>query len=183
MREKIVTDKERSREILEGLVEEMESRYRLFAAARARDLPTYNAKSSRESRLPMVFLVHDEFADWMLDDEYKSAVGAAVQRLGVKARAAGIHLMFAAQRPDKDVMPMQLRENLGNRLILKVASEATSKIALDRPGAELLLGRGHLAAKLNGEQGLVFAQAPLLSDQDIEAAVAAITLDNATKVD
>lgn len=97
-----------------------------------------------------------------------------MQRLGVKARAAGIHLIFAAQRPDKDVMPMQLRENLGNRLILKVSSEATSKIALDRPGAELLLGRGHLAAKLNGEQGLTFAQAPFLSDQDIEAAVAAI---------
>jgi S-DNA-T family DNA segregation ATPase FtsK/SpoIIIE len=178
MREKIVTDKERSREILEGLVEEMENRYRLFAAARARDLPTYNAKSDPEIRLPMVFLVHDEFADWMLDDEYKSAVSAAVQRLGVKARAAGIHLIFAAQRPDKDVMPMQLRENLGNRLILKVASEATSKIALDRPGAEMLLGKGHLAAKLNGEQGLIFAQAPFLSDQDIEAAVAAICADN-----
>jgi S-DNA-T family DNA segregation ATPase FtsK/SpoIIIE len=125
----------------------------------------------------MLFLVHDEFADWMLDDGYKGAVSAAVQRLGVKARAAGIHLIFAAQRPDKDVMPMQLRENLGNRLILKVASEATSKIALDRPGAELLLGKGHLAAKLNGEQGLVFAQAPFLSDQDIEMAVAAIRRD------
>lgn len=183
MRERIVTDKERAREILEGLVEEMENRYRLFAAARARDLATYNAKSVPENRLPMVFLVHDEFADWMLDDEYKSAVSAAVQRLGVKARAAGIHLIFAAQRPDKDVMPMQLRENLGNRLILKVASEATSKIALDRPGAELLLGRGHLAAKLNGEQGLVFAQAPFLSDQDIEAVVTAITLDNASQAD
>jgi len=66
---------------------------------------------------------------------------------------------------------------LGNRLILKVASEATSKIALDRPGAELLLGKGHLAAKLNGEQGLVFAQAPFLSDQDIEIAVDAISRD------
>ena len=178
MREDIITDKERSRETLEGLVGEMEGRYRRFAAARARDLPTYNAKSAPEDRLPMVFLVHDEFADWMLDDEYKSAVGAAVQRLGVKARAAGIHLIFAAQRPDKDVMPMQLRDNLGNRLILKVASEATSKIVLDRPGAELLLGRGHLAAKLNGEQGLIFGQAPLLSDQDIEAAVADIRTDN-----
>jgi S-DNA-T family DNA segregation ATPase FtsK/SpoIIIE len=156
----------------------MENRYRLFAAARARDLPTYNAKSAPESRLPMVFLVHDEFADWMLDDEYKSAVSAAVQRLGVKARAAGIHLIFAAQRPDKDVMPMQLRENLGNRLILKVASEATSKIALDRSGAELLLGRGHLAAKLNGEQGLVFAQAPYLTDNDIVLVVEAICTDN-----
>ena len=178
MREEIVTTKEKASDVLEALVQEMEDRYRAFAKARARDLPTYNSKVSEQERLPMVFLVHDEFADWMLDDAYKAAVGAAVQRLGVKARAAGIHLIFAAQRPDKDVMPMQLRENLGNRLILKVSSEATSKIALDRPGAELLLGRGHLAAKLNGEQGLAFAQAPFLSDQDIEAAVAAIAADN-----
>ncbi|WP_260466003.1 FtsK/SpoIIIE domain-containing protein [Stutzerimonas stutzeri] len=178
MRDEIVTTKEKAAEVLDALVQEMEDRYRAFAKARARDLPTYNSKVSIEERLPMVFLVHDEFADWMLDDAYKAAVGAAVQRLGVKARAAGIHLIFAAQRPDKDVMPMQLRENLGNRLILKVSSEATSKIALDRPGAELLLGRGHLAAKLNGEQGLVFAQAPFLSDQDIEAAVVAIRADN-----
>lgn len=178
MRDEIVTTKEKADEVLEALVQEMEDRYRAFAKARARDLPTYNSKVTAEERLPMVFLVHDEFADWMLDDAYKAAVGAAVQRLGVKARAAGIHLIFAAQRPDKDVMPMQLRENLGNRLILKVSSEATSKIALDRPGAELLLGRGHLAAKLNGEQGLVFAQAPFLSDHDIEAAVAAIRADN-----
>lgn len=178
MRGEIVTTKDMATEVLESLVQEMEDRYRAFAKARARDLPTYNSKVSETERLPMVFLVHDEFADWMLDDAYKAAVGAAVQRLGVKARAAGIHLIFAAQRPDKDVMPMQLRENLGNRLILKVASEATSKIALDRPGAELLLGRGHLAAKLNGEQGLVFAQAPFLSDQDIEMAVAAIRSDS-----
>jgi len=181
MRDEIVTTKEKASEVLDALVEEMEDRYRAFAKARARDLPTYNSKVSTEERLPMVFLIHDEFADWMLDDAYKSAVGTAVQRLGVKARAAGIHLIFAAQRPDKDVMPMQLRENLGNRLILKVSSEATSKIALDRPGAELLLGRGHLAAKLNGEQGLVFAQAPFLSDQDIEAAVAAIRADNSSQ--
>lgn len=182
MREKIIVTRERSTEVLSGLVDEMERRYTLFATTRARDLTTFNAKSLPEARLPMLFLVHDEFADWMLDDGYKGAVSAAVQRLGVKARAAGIHLIFAAQRPDKDVMPMQLRENLGNRLILKVASEATSKIALDRPGAELLLGKGHLAAKLNGEQGLVFAQAPFLSDQDIEAAVAAISSDQGSPI-
>lgn len=178
MREPIVSTRERAAEILSGLVEEMETRYRTFAAARARDLATYNAKTPAENRLPMIFLVHDEFADWMLDDAYKAAVGAAVQRLGVKARAAGIHLIFAAQRPDKDVMPMQLRENLGNRLILKVASEATSKIALDRPGAELLLGKGHLAAKLNGEQGLIFAQAPFLNDDDIAEAVRVVVSDS-----
>lgn len=177
MREDIVTTKEQARKVLASLVDEMEERYKLFAKVRARDLATYNAKVMPNEMLPMVFLVHDEFADWMLDDGYKTAVGAAVQRLGVKARAAGIHLIFAAQRPDKDVMPMQLRENLGNRLILKVASEATSKISLDRPGAEMLLGRGHMAAKLNGEQGLLYAQAPFLSDDDIILAVEAICFD------
>ncbi|WP_434782334.1 FtsK/SpoIIIE domain-containing protein [Ferrovum myxofaciens] len=178
LREAIITTRERAVQVLNGLVEEMEERYRIFAVSRARDLSTYNAKSLPEDRMPMVFLVHDEFADWMLDDGYKGTVSAVVQRLGVKARAAGIHLFFAAQRPDKDVMPMQLRENLGNRLILKVSSEATSRIALDRPGAEMLLGKGHLAAKLNGEQGLIFAQAPYLSDDDIVSAVEAIRVDN-----
>lgn len=178
LREPIITTRERAIEVLKALVEEMEERYRMFAVARARDLPTYNAKVAPADRLPMVFLVHDEFADWMLEDSYKQLVSAAVARLGVKARAAGIHLFFAAQRPDKDVMPMQLRENLGNRLILKVSSEATSKIALDRPGAEMLLGKGHLAAKLNGEHGLLFAQAPFLSDADISSAVTAIKADD-----
>jgi len=178
LREPIITTRERSIEVLGHLVDEMEMRYRTFAVARARDLSSFNAKVPSEERLPMVFLIHDEFADWMLDDNYKSTVSATVQRLGVKARAAGIHLFFAAQRPDKDVMPMQLRENLGNRLILKVSSEATSRIALDRPGAEILLGKGHLAAKLNGEQGLIFAQAPFLSDEDILAVVESIKRDD-----
>jgi DNA segregation ATPase FtsK/SpoIIIE, S-DNA-T family len=181
LREPVVTEKARATDVLTSLVEEMESRYRTFAGARVRDLATYNASAAPADRLPMVFVVHDEFADWMLDDEYKSAVSAAVQRLGVKARAAGIHLFFAAQRPDKDVMPMQLRDNLGNRLILKVASEATSKIVLDRAGAEQLLGRGHLAARLSGEQGLVYAQAPFLSDPDIVEAVDAIKRDDALR--
>lgn len=176
--EPIITEKQRAAEVLDDLVNEMESRYRVFAAARVRDLSTYNATRVPSEQLPMMFLVHDEFADWMLDDSYKSLVSSAVQRLGVKARAAGIHLFFAAQRPDKDVMPMQLRDNLGNRLILKVASEATSKIVLDRSGAEALLGRGHLAAKLSGEHGLVYAQAPFLSDSDITEAVEAIKQDN-----
>lgn len=181
MRGPIVIDKAQATTILEELVQEMESRYQQFHNVRANNLTSFNAKSPPNARLPLIFLVHDEFADWMLDDVYKKAVSAAVQRLGVKARAAGIHLIFAAQRPDKDVMPMQLRDNLGNRLILKVASEATSKITLDRSGAELLLGKGHMAAKLTGEQGLVFAQAPFLTELEIEMAVAAIVGDNANR--
>ena len=69
----------------------------------------------------------------------------------MKARAAGIYLVFAAQRPDANVMPMQLRANLGNRLVLRVDGEGTSDIALGEKGAERLLGKGHLAAKLEGE--------------------------------
>ena len=107
------------------------------------------------------------------------AVTASVSRLGVKARAAGIHLIFAAQRPDANVMPVQLRDNLGNRLILKVASIGTSEIALGVKGAEQLLGLGHLAARLSGEVGIIHAQAPFLSDDDIERVVEAIIVSDA----
>jgi S-DNA-T family DNA segregation ATPase FtsK/SpoIIIE len=154
-----------------GLVVEMERRYELFRAQGARDLRSFNVSAAPTDRLPMLFLVHDEFAEWMLTEDYKDAVAANVQRLGVKARAAGVHLIFAAQRPDVNVMPMQLRDNLGNRLILRVASVGTSEIALGIKGAESLLGLGHLAARLNGEPSIVFAQAPFLSDEDIVRAV------------
>ncbi len=170
----IVVDQARAKDELERLVGEMERRYELFRASGVRDLRAFNVAAAPSERLPMLFLVHDEFAEWMLTDDYKEAVAANVQRLGVKARAAGIHLIFAAQRPDVNVMPMQLRDNLGNRLILKVASVGTSEIALGVKGAESLLGLGHLAARLNGEPGIVFAQAPFLSDGDIDRAVEAI---------
>lgn len=170
----IIVERERAVEVMESLIGEMERRYEVFRAGGVRDLRGYNSKVDVAQRLPMIFLVHDEFAEWMMIDEYKMAVTTSVQRLGVKARAAGIHLIFAAQRPDANVMPMQLRDNLGNRLILKVASIGTSEIALGQKGAETLLGHGHLAARLNGEQGIVFAQAPFMNDEDIDRAVAGI---------
>ena len=114
--------------------------------------------------MPTIWLIHDEFAEWMMVDEYKEAVSTTVQRLGVKARAAGIHLIFAAQRPDANVMPMQLRANLGNRLILRVDGEGTSEIALGDKGADKLLGKGHLIAKVEGETGLIYAQVPLANE-------------------
>ena len=170
----IVVDQSRARDELERLVLEMDRRYELFRAKSVRDLRSHNVEVPPGERLPMLFLVHDEFAEWMLTEDYKEAVTANVQRLGVKARAAGIHLIFVAQRPDANVMPVQLRDNLGNRLILKVASVDTSEIALGSKGAESLLGLGHLAVRLNGEPGIVFAQAPFLSDGDIGRAVDAI---------
>jgi len=176
----VIVDQVRAVEVMEGLVREMEQRYELFRTHGARDIRAYNTKAAAADRLPVIFLVHDEFAEWMLTEDYKSAVTANVSRLGVKARAAGIHLIFAAQRPDANVMPMQLRDNLGNRLILKVASVGTSEIALGVKGAEQLLGLGHLAARLSGEPGIIYAQAPFLSDDDIDCAVDAIIAGDAS---
>jgi S-DNA-T family DNA segregation ATPase FtsK/SpoIIIE len=147
---------------LSNLVAEMDRRYVRFRGARVPNLTAFNAKVSAGERLPTLWLIHDEFAEWMLTDDYKDAVANVVQRLGVKARAAGIHLVFAAQRPDANVMPMQLRANLGNRLILRVDSEGTSEIALGEKGAERLLGRGHLLARLEGERDLCYAQVPFV---------------------
>ena len=103
----------------------------------------------------------------MMMNELRDAVDLYVSRLGVKARAAGINLVLITQRPDKDALPMQLRANLTNRLVLKVADKRNSMLVLDEPGAERLLGRGHLAAKLSGEGRVILAQVPFASEEEI----------------
>jgi len=90
------------------------------------------------------------------------------------ARAARIFLVFAAQRPEDRAMPVQLRDNLGNRLVMRVESPGTSMIALGEEGAERLLGRGHLAARLQGEDRIIYAQVPILSPDQMALTVAAI---------
>lgn len=165
--EGIIDDQNKATQILEDLVVEMNDRYQKFKEIKVNNLKDYNAKVTDSKKLPLIFLIHDEFAEWMLVDEYKSAVSSIVQRLGVKARAAGIHLIFAAQRPDANVLPVQLRDNLGNRLILRVESIGTSEISLGEKGAEKLLGKGHLAARLQGEAGLIFGQVPFLSSHQL----------------
>ena len=165
----IIESPDKALTVLRAVVEEMDRRYRLFREARAKDLRAFNRARGDEERLPTVWVVHDEFAEWMLVDEYKDEVASIVGRLGVKARAAGIYLIFAAQRPDKNVMPMQLRANLGNRLVLRVDSEGTSELSLGQKGAEHLMGKGHLAARLEGDQDLCFAQVPYVEEDFLEA--------------
>ena len=153
--------------VFESLVGEMERRNQLLAASGATKLAQYNRKAVAAERLPRIWLFHDELADWMLIDEYRDAVETNVTRLGVKARAAGINLVLVTQRPDKDALPMQLRANLTNRLVLKVADKRNSELVLDEAGAERLLGRGHLAAKLSGEGKVILAQVPFASEHEI----------------
>lgn len=166
--EGIIDDRNRAMQILEYLVNEMDERYRKFKDYNATNLFEYNFKVADHEKLPVIFMIHDEFADWMQIDEYKQAITSTVQRLGIKARAAGIHLIFAAQRPDANVFPPQLRDNLGNRLILRVESVGTSEIALGAKGAEKLLGKGHLIARLQGESSLIYAQVPFIDKDTVQ---------------
>jgi DNA segregation ATPase FtsK/SpoIIIE, S-DNA-T family len=159
---------------LNQLVIEMDRRYKVLKENKVANIFDLNAKAEPSERLPFLWVIHDEFAEWMMTTEYADTVSDIVSRLGVKARAAGIFLVFAAQRPDSHVMPMQLRANLGNRLVLRVDGEGTSEIALGEKGAERLLGKGHLAAKLEGESEIVFAQVPFVSPDAISDLVTAV---------
>jgi S-DNA-T family DNA segregation ATPase FtsK/SpoIIIE len=171
----IIEEQGQAIQTLNGLLVEMDRRYSVIKANRCANIFELNRKKDATERLPCLWVIHDEFAEWMMTDSYSQTVANVVSRLTVKARAAGIFLIFAAQRPDNLVMPMQLRANLGNRLILRVDSEGTSEIALGgEKGAERLLGRGHMAAKLEGHVGLIYCQVPMLSAEEISKIVAAI---------
>lgn len=163
----LITEQDEAIHALEELVAEMERRNRLLAEAGVTKLDNYNRKVPPSQQLPRIWLFHDELADWMMINEYRDAVDLNASRLGVKARAAGINLVLITQRPDKDALPMQLRANLTNRLVLKVADKKNSMLVLDEPGAERLLGRGHLAAKLSGEGRVILCQVPFADEEEI----------------
>lgn len=168
----LIDDQEVAIRRLSELVVEMDRRYAVLRENRCANIFELNKKEKATERLPFIYVIHDEFAEWMMTDHYRDTVTSVVSRLGVKARAAGMFLIFAAQRPDSNVMPMQLRANLGNRLILRVDSEGTSEIALGERGAERLLGKGHMVAKLEGSPNLIYGQVPFVSSDDIALLVA-----------
>ncbi len=160
----IITEKDLAIEKLHDVVEEMERRYSLFQETGVNDLTKYNNKI--DIKLPRIVLIFDEFADWMLDDEFKKSASDTIQRLAGKARAAGIHLVVSTQRPDNTVVPMILRANLGAKFALRVDTEKNSNIIIDEPGAEKLLGYGHLIAKFAGEK--LYVQSAFMADDYID---------------
>ena len=167
----LVTTQAEAQETLKDLVAEMESRYATITQT-APNIDRYNAKLPPEKRMPRVYVFHDELGDWMADKDnkdYRETVGSYVARLGMKARAAGIHLFLILQRPDKDALPGPIKANMNNKICLRVSSGTNSRIVLDEGGAEMLLGKGHFAAKLANEQpanqqSLIYGQAPFLDD-------------------
>jgi S-DNA-T family DNA segregation ATPase FtsK/SpoIIIE len=142
---------------LDDLVAEMEARYERFDRARVENIDDYNEIAGE--RLARRVVVVDEFQDLLADKATRQAFLDGIKRLGAKARAAGIHLICATQRPDRNTVPGEIKANLGGKIALKVQAMVNSRIILDQPGAERLLGRGDLLADLG--HGLVRAQAPL----------------------
>jgi DNA segregation ATPase FtsK/SpoIIIE, S-DNA-T family len=147
--------------IIERLVDVMEERYRLFEKAHVSDIREFNEGRKAEECLERKIVVIDEFQDLTAEKASATPFFAGVKRLGAKARAAGVHLILATQRPDKDVVPPLLKTNLAGKIALRVATATNSRIILDEGGAERLLGKGDLLANLG--HGLVRAQAPLVA--------------------
>ena len=153
MAHEIITDQDEAEQVLNTIVAEMDRRYELIKARRVPKISEYNDIVPPRDRLPYIFVIHDEMADWMASsDEYRRVIQSTMTRLASKARACGIHVVMIAQRAAQDAIPPGIRDNLGNRLILKVASEAGSNLALGMRGAERLLGKGHLAARPAGDK-------------------------------
>lgn len=142
---------------LDDLVGEMEDRYERFERAHVQDIDDYNEVA--KEKLARRVVVVDEFQDLIAEKATRQAFLDAVKRLGAKARAAGIHLVCATQRPDRNTVPGEIKANLGGKIALRVQAAVNSRIILDQAGAEQLLGRGDLLADLG--HGVVRAQAPM----------------------
>ncbi|MFB2918088.1 DNA translocase FtsK [Aerosakkonema funiforme] len=140
----VVKDSESAISLMNELVTEMEERYRLFEAAGCPDISYYNLQASKP--LPRIVCIFDEYADFMAEKEIRNALELCIKRLGAMARAAGIHLIVATQRPEAKVVTPLIRSNLPGRIALRTASEADSVIVLggDRKAAAYLLGKGDL---------------------------------------
>jgi len=169
---KVETDIERILGVLRWVVVEMEHRYRLLEGAHARDLETYNRRLSRKKEgnpLPRIVVLIDELADLMMSAPDQTEHNLV--RLAQMARATGIHLIVATQRPSTDVVTGLIKANFPSRLAFAVASGVDSRVILDTTGAESLLGRGDMLF-LNPEVGNpVRAQGVMITDMEIERLV------------
>ncbi|MBO4374134.1 MAG: DNA translocase FtsK 4TM domain-containing protein [Lachnospiraceae bacterium] len=164
----VVTDPQKAAGALMWGVGEMEKRYRLFAEYAVRDLAGYNAKAVKEGKdpIPKLVIIVDELADLMMSA--KSDVENSIVRLAQKARAAGIHLIIATQRPSVDVITGLIKANMPSRIAFTVTSGTDSRTILDMVGAEKLLGRGDMLFHPVGYPKPARVQGAFVSDGDVE---------------
>lgn len=174
----VVTNPRKASRALQKVVDEMENRYELFSKVGARNIAGYNAKVAeynasqpeyKQIPLSLIVVIVDELADLMM--VASKEVEDAIIRLGQKARAAGIHMILATQRPSVDVISGLIKANVPSRIAFAVSSGTDSRTILDENGAEKLLGRGDMLFKPIDENHPVRLQGSFISDEDVERIV------------
>ncbi len=173
----VVTDPKKASQALKKVVSEMERRYELFSHTGTRNIEGYNEYIERHNEtaevkqplLPYIVVIVDELADLMM--VASSDVEDSITRLAQMARAAGIHLIIATQRPSVDVITGVIKANIPSRIAFSVSSQTDSRTILDMGGAEKLLGRGDMLFLPVGASKPVRVQGAFVSDQEVEAVV------------
>jgi S-DNA-T family DNA segregation ATPase FtsK/SpoIIIE len=168
----VVTDPRRASLALKQVVREMEKRYELFSKSGTRNIESYNQhvqNTGKGERLPFIVVIVDELADLMM--VAAGDVEDSITRLAQMARAAGIHLILATQRPSVDVITGVIKANIPSRIAFGVSSQVDSRTILDTAGAEKLLGRGDMLFVPVGANKAIRIQGAFLSDEEVEAVV------------
>lgn len=170
----VVMEPKKAASALRWLVAEMERRYQLLATRKARNVDTYNSKTAKikdslpedeDLQLPHIVVVIDELADLMMTASRD--IEECIARLGQMARAAGIHLILATQRPSVDIISGSIKTNITGRIAFKVSDKANSRVILDQNGAEQLLGRGDMLFVKTGMTGLTRLHGCFVTEEEV----------------
>lgn len=167
----VITQPKQAITALANMVVEMEKRYKLMSKTKTKNIENYNEKAKREGYepFPYIVVIIDELADLMMTSG--KDVEFYIARLAQMARASGIHLIVATQRPSVDVVTGLIKANLPSRISFKVGQKIDSKVILDSTGAESLLGRGDMLFTPPGTSGLIRLHAPFITEGEIETIV------------
>jgi DNA segregation ATPase FtsK/SpoIIIE, S-DNA-T family len=179
----VITSPKKAITALSNMVAEMERRYQLMSENRTKNIEGYNEKIKKSGgeELPYIVVIIDELADLMMNGGKE--VEYSIARLAQMARASGIHLIVATQRPSVDVVTGLIKANLPSRLSYRVGQRIDSKVILDTMGAESLLGRGDALFTPPGAVGLVRLHAPWSSEEEIEKIVEYLKLQREPEYD
>ena len=161
----VVTDPKKASSVLNWAVQEMEKRYAVFASHSVRDIKSFNRRYVEE-KMPFIVIVIDELADLMMVSPRD--VEDSICRILQKARAAGIHMILATQRPSVNVITGIIKANLPSRISFAVSSQVDSRTILDRGGAETLLGKGDMLFSPQGAPKPIRVQGAFISDEEVE---------------
>ena len=164
----VVTDMNKAAAVLRWAVREMDARYMTLATAGVRNVASYNKQNPTKS-MPLILIIIDELADLMMTNP---DVEESIDRLAAKARAAGIHMVLATQRPSVDVITGKIKANVPSRIAFTVATQIDSRTILDQAGAERLLGRGDMLFNPIGANKPIRIQGAFISDEEVEELIA-----------